>query len=126
MNNSFELGEEEKEFFNECYPALFNRNVNILKFIFQKITTEKKLSNDLFLYFCDIFEALLYRIENFFMKEIYRISKEHKEKIFYANQEITNLKLKNLQLELENKRLINELSKQKSKANRNRWWRWLW
>lgn len=77
MNNSFELSKEEKEFFNECYPALFNRNVNILKFIFQ-------------------------------------------------NQEITNLKLKNLQLELENKRLINELSKQKSKANRNRWWRWLW
>ena len=60
------------------------------------------------------------------MKEIYRISKEHKEKIFYANQEITNLKLKNLQLELKNKRLINELSKQKSKANHNRWWRWLW
>lgn len=126
MNNSFELGKEEKEFFNEYYPALFNKNVNILKFIFQKITTEKKLSNDLFLYFCDIFEALLYRIENFFMKEIYRISKEHKEKIFYANQEIINLKLKNLQLELENKRLINELSKQKSKANRNRRWRWLW
>lgn len=126
MNNSFELSKEEKEFFNECYPALFNRNVNILKFIFQKITTEKELSNDLFLYFCDIFEALLYRIEKFFMKEIYRISKEHKEKIFYANQEITNLKLKNLQLELKNKRLINELSKQKSKANHNRWWRWLW
>lgn len=43
MNNSFELSKEEKEFFNECYPALFNKNVNILKFIFQKITTEKSL-----------------------------------------------------------------------------------
>lgn len=94
MNNSFELSKEEKEFFNECYPALFNRNVNILKFIFQKITTEKKLSNDLFLYFCDIFEALLYRIENFFMKEIYRISKEHKEKIFYAKSRNNKFKIK--------------------------------
>lgn len=127
MKNSFlSLNNIRDDFFNENYYIFSSKEYHLFKYSLQKITQKQKLGTDLFLCFCSICEMILLRLENSFKEDISQLSQKYEKEISDINQEITNLKLKNLQLELENKRLINELSEQKSKTNRNRWWRWLW